>query len=118
MGTGVSDTRHRMRGSVSTQALRNLSASVNWDANSGGPYTITTGTDDNGDSIFNDRPVMGTRNNARLPWRSTSLRTCRTPFRSAHRPHPSAAGRAPAVVVAAAAVDGREASRSACRRRT
>jgi hypothetical protein len=65
------DTRHRMRGSVSTQALRNLNAQVSWDSNSGSPYTITTGTDDNGDSIFNDRPVLTPRNSARLPWRAT-----------------------------------------------
>jgi len=66
-----SDTRHRMRGSLSTQALRNLNTQVSWDTNSGGPYTITTGFDDNGDSIFNDRPVLTPRNGARLPWRST-----------------------------------------------
>jgi hypothetical protein len=65
------DTRHRLRGSVSTQAYRNLNAQLSWDANSGGPYTITTGTDDNGDSIFNDRPLLTPRNSARLPWRST-----------------------------------------------
>ena len=67
----ASDTRHRMRGSVSSQALRNLNANFSWDANSGAPYTITTGTDDNGDSIFNDRPLLTPRNSARLPWRST-----------------------------------------------
>src|SRR5688500_13195132 len=66
-----SDTRHRMRGSFSTQALQNLNAQISWDANSGAPYTITTGTDDNGDSIFNDRPLSTPRNSARLPWRST-----------------------------------------------
>jgi hypothetical protein len=66
-----SDTRHRMRGSLSTQALRNLNAQLSWDANSGAPYTITTGTDDNGDSIFNDRPLLTPRNSVRLPWRST-----------------------------------------------
>jgi hypothetical protein len=66
-----SDTRHRLRGSVSTQALRSLNAQVSWDANSGAPYTITTGTDDNGDSIFNDRPLLTPRNGVRLPWRST-----------------------------------------------
>ena len=65
------DTRHRLRASVSSQAYRNLNAQVSWDANSGGPYTITTGTDDNGDSIFNDRPVNVARNTERLPWRST-----------------------------------------------
>jgi hypothetical protein len=66
-----SDQRHRLGGSVSTQALRNLNANLRWDANSGGPYTITTGTDANGDSIFNDRPLLTPRNSARLPWRST-----------------------------------------------
>jgi len=65
------DTRHRYRASVSSQAYRGLNTSLNWDANSGGPYTITTGTDDNGDSIFNDRPLNTPRNSVRLPWRST-----------------------------------------------
>jgi hypothetical protein len=66
-----SDQRHRFRTSVSTQAWRNLNAQLSWDANSGGPYTITTGEDGNGDSIFNDRPPGTPRNSARLPWRST-----------------------------------------------
>jgi hypothetical protein len=66
-----SDMRHRLRGSMTTQALRNLNAQLVWEANSGTPYTITTGLDDNGDSIFNDRPVLMPRNGARLPWRST-----------------------------------------------
>ena len=55
---------------MQTQALRNLNVNASWDAQSGGPYTITTGTDDNGDSIFNDRPALVPRNSARLPWRS------------------------------------------------
>ena len=66
-----SDAPYRLRGSVQTQALRNLNVNLSWDANTGGPYTITTGTDDNGDSIFNDRPASTPRNSARLPWRST-----------------------------------------------
>jgi hypothetical protein len=70
-GVANGDTRHRMRGSVSTQALRNMSAQINFDANSGGPYTITTGFDDNGDSIFNDRPAGTPRNSVRVPWRAT-----------------------------------------------
>jgi len=65
------DTRHRLRASVSSSAYRNLNANLSWDANSGAPYTITTGTDDNGDSIFNDRLVLTPRNSVRLPWRST-----------------------------------------------
>ena len=55
-GPAGGDTRHRLRASVSTQAYRNLNAQMSWDANSGSPYTITTGIDENGDSIFNDRP--------------------------------------------------------------
>lgn len=70
-GVAGGDTRHRFRASVSSQAYRSLNAQLSWDANSGGPYTITTGTDDNGDSIFNDRPLLTPRNSARLPWRST-----------------------------------------------
>ena len=65
------DTRHRWRGSVSSQALRNLSAQLSLDSNSGGPYTVTTGFDDNGDSLFNDRPIAMPRNSERLPWRTT-----------------------------------------------
>jgi hypothetical protein len=70
-GPAGGDTRHRLRASVSTQAYRNLNAQVNWDANSGAPYTITTGVDENFDSIFNDRPFNVPRNSVRLPWRST-----------------------------------------------
>ena len=55
-GPAGGDTWHRLRASVSTQAYRNLNAQMSWDANSGAPYTITTGIDENGDSIFNDRP--------------------------------------------------------------
>ena len=44
---------------------------MSWDSNSGAPYTITTGIDENGDSIFNDRPLNVPRNSVRLPWRST-----------------------------------------------
>ena len=66
-----SDTRHRFRSTVSTQALRNFSGQLTLDANSGGPYTITTGIDDNNDSIFNDRPIALPRNTERYPWRTT-----------------------------------------------
>ncbi len=70
-GPAGGDTWHRMRASVSTQAYRNLNAQMSWDSNSGAPYTITTGIDENGDSIFNDRPFNVPRNSVRLPWRST-----------------------------------------------
>jgi hypothetical protein len=66
-----SDIRHRVRASVTTTALKNLTAQLSLDATSGAPYTITTGFDDNGDGIFNDRPVSVGRDSVRLPWRTT-----------------------------------------------
>jgi hypothetical protein len=70
-GPAGGDQRHRYRASISTQALRRLNVNFSWDANTGGPYTITTGYDENGDAIFNDRPVGTPRGTARLPFRST-----------------------------------------------
>ena len=40
----------------STQ-LRNLNVALSWQGNAGYPYMETTGLDDNGDSILNDRPA-------------------------------------------------------------
>jgi hypothetical protein len=70
-GPTPGDRRHRMSASLSTQALRNLNASLTLAANTGTPYTITTGLDNNGDSIFNDRPAGIGRNSVRTPGQST-----------------------------------------------
>ena len=45
--------------------LRNLNAGVNMNMGSAPPYTIRTGYDDNGDLVFNDRPVGVARNTER-----------------------------------------------------
>jgi hypothetical protein len=120
-GPAGGDTWHRLRASVSTQAYRNLNAQMSWDTNSGAPYTITTGIDENGDSIFNDRPFDVPRNSARLPGVRRCRPTCPTRFRSARRrtepgrpeqaddPVQADVPEAPAVARAAAAV--RRASR-------
>jgi hypothetical protein len=65
------DRRHRVSGAITTTALKNLNANVSFNANSGTPFTITTGADNNSDSIFNDRPVGGVRNGVRTPWQYT-----------------------------------------------
>ena len=70
-GPVANDRRHRFAGSVNSQFLRNFSANVNLASNSGTPYTITTGVDNNGDSIFNDRPSGVGRNSLRTPWQYT-----------------------------------------------
>jgi hypothetical protein len=60
------DQRHRISMALSTQALKNLNATLTLAANTGTPYTITTGLDDNGDLLFNDRPVGVGRSSARI----------------------------------------------------
>jgi hypothetical protein len=62
---GRTGPTHRFGGSFSTQPIRNLSVSVNARAQSGTPYTITTGLDSNGDGVFSDRPAGVARNSAR-----------------------------------------------------
>jgi hypothetical protein len=56
-GTAGGDIRHRMIVQVSSQFLRNLTTSFILNGSSGSPYTLQTGSDDNGDLIFNDRPA-------------------------------------------------------------
>ncbi len=59
-GPSAFDTRHRvfLGGSVSAPYRISLSPFVT--ASSGGPYNITTGFDNNGDTVFNDRPSFAT----------------------------------------------------------
>jgi hypothetical protein len=61
----ANDVRHRLFGFGRARLGRRLSVSGMLRLESGPPYTITTGTDDNGDSILNDRPRDLGRNSAR-----------------------------------------------------
>jgi hypothetical protein len=51
------DVRHRLNMTAVTQTLKNLQAQLSLNVQSGNPYTILTGRDDNSDLIFNDRPA-------------------------------------------------------------
>jgi hypothetical protein len=64
-GPAVSDIRHFFSAMVNRRFFKNLSAMTILSANSGRPYNVTTGTDDNGDTVFNDRPSGVGRNGAR-----------------------------------------------------
>jgi hypothetical protein len=64
-GPASNDVRNRLGSFMTLQWLRNFKANLNQQANSASPYTIRTGFDDNGDSIFNDRPIGVGRNTAR-----------------------------------------------------
>jgi Carboxypeptidase regulatory-like domain len=70
-GPGAGDVRHRVNIQFNNQVVRNLLVSFNVSMNSGSPYTIRTGRDDNGDLIFNDRPAGVGRNTERTPWQWT-----------------------------------------------
>ncbi|HVL68058.1 MAG TPA: TonB-dependent receptor [Vicinamibacterales bacterium] len=57
--------RHSVNAMFSTPIPGNLRLSLNGGVRSGTPYNITTGRDDNGDTVFNDRPAGVGRNSAR-----------------------------------------------------
>ncbi len=74
-GPAADDIRHRIFSFFTTDLGWGLRAGLNVRAMSGRPYTVTTGFDDNGDGVLNDRPDGYGRNSERLPWQtSTDLR--------------------------------------------
>jgi hypothetical protein len=64
-GPASNDVRHRLGVFFGANWFRNLNANLNVNLASASPYTIRTGLDDNGDQIFNDRPISVGRNSAR-----------------------------------------------------
>ena len=64
-GPTRNDVRHRIFGFVSTPLKFGLRTNLNMRYESGAPYNITTGFDDNGDDVINDRPAGVGRNSAR-----------------------------------------------------
>jgi hypothetical protein len=56
-GPSSGDARHRLGGMVNAQPVTNLTVSFNVSYRSALPYHITTGHNDNGDGVFNDRPA-------------------------------------------------------------
>ncbi len=61
-GNAFSHAKHRFNGGFLSQAYRDLGVQFNLNANLGTVYGIQTGSDDNGDLIFNDRPAGVGRN--------------------------------------------------------
>ncbi len=64
-GPSPSDVRHRVGSSFSLSPFRNFNIGLNVRGQSGMPYNVTTGRDENGDGIFNDRPAGVSRNSVR-----------------------------------------------------
>jgi hypothetical protein len=65
------DVRHRVNVSVNNQVVRNFVLSLGVNASSAPPYTLLTGEDNNGDGIFNDRPLGVGRNTLRASGQMT-----------------------------------------------
>jgi len=53
---------HIFSGIANTALMKNIRLGVSATARTGSPYNITTGRDDNGDTVFNDRPAGVSRN--------------------------------------------------------
>jgi hypothetical protein len=64
-GPSAQDIRHRLFLMFNTPIGLGLRAGMQAQYSSAPPYTITTGRDDNGDTVFNDRPAGVARNSAR-----------------------------------------------------
>lgn len=64
-GPSLDDVRHRVTALFVTPIVRRVRFGVSMRLQSGLPYNVTTGGDDNGDTTSNDRPPGVTRNSAR-----------------------------------------------------
>jgi len=59
---GPAQPVHRLMGSFNMTPFAGIGVAVNFRAQSGTPYTVTSGHDLNSDGVFNDRPAGVTRN--------------------------------------------------------
>jgi hypothetical protein len=64
-GPATDDARHRAMGFVTAAIGKGFRLGTSFRVQTALPYNITTGKDDNGDTVFNDRPVNVGRNTAR-----------------------------------------------------
>src|SRR5215468_3034440 len=64
-GPSLQDTRHRFNILTNIKLMSRFSLSTIFNASSARPYNITTGRDNNNDTVSNDRPAGVTRNSAR-----------------------------------------------------
>ena len=64
-GPSSNDMRHFFSAMLNRKLYRGFSLGLSLSANSALPYNITTGFDDNGDTVSNDRPADVARNSAR-----------------------------------------------------
>jgi hypothetical protein len=68
-GPAAQDARHRLFTMFNFPLVKGIRGNIMSQAQSGLPYTITTGRDDNRDGVSNDRPAGVGRNTERGAWR-------------------------------------------------
>jgi len=66
-GPGLGRPPHSLNLNVTSNVVRNVSMGGGLSMSSGAPYNITTGYDENGDQMLNDRPGGVSRNSGRVP---------------------------------------------------
>ena len=98
-GPSFQDVRHRVQAMVNVPFFIGTRLNLQTQAQSASPYNITTGSDDNGDGVVNDRPEGVGRNSARGSARlDVSLRLSRNfsfgPQRAAQGGGPGGTARA------------------------
>ena len=64
-GPAPTDVRHRLSGMFNMNLWKGFKIATTFNGNSAPPYNITTGHDDNNDTVSNDRPAGVGRNAAR-----------------------------------------------------
>ncbi|MEO8500300.1 MAG: TonB-dependent receptor [Vicinamibacteria bacterium] len=68
-GRSLNGATHRVFGLLNVNPTKRISIGALLQAQSGNPFDITTGRDDNGDTLFGDRPAGVTRNTGTGPSR-------------------------------------------------
>ncbi|MFV0388221.1 MAG: hypothetical protein ACK5NT_05650 [Pyrinomonadaceae bacterium] len=93
-GASDNDRRHIITGSFNYAPYNFIQITPNFTITSPLPYTITTGLDNNGDTVYNDRPFGVARNSARGAWSRTANLTTTWTIPFLKRPQPKIDGKA------------------------
>ena len=98
-GPAPADVRHRLSGMFNMNLWRGFKIATTFNGNSAPPYNITTGNDDNNDTVSNDRPAGVGRNAARADDRWDIGARLSYTFGFGQRPGADGAGGGPQIMV-------------------
>jgi hypothetical protein len=98
-GPAAGDVRHRMSALFNMDLWKGLKLSTTLNGMSGTPYNVTTGFDDNGDTVSNDRPAGVARNSGRGAARLDAGGRLSWTFGFGRRQDAGGAGSGPQIVI-------------------